>query len=284
MRRYCYRGYKAERIPIDVTHVTIDPGVTTIKKEAFGYCTSMVSVRMGDHVKRIESQAFIVCTRLKFVQLSRSLEFIGYGAFWRCESLVALFLPPTVMEIGDFAFYDCRSLKVLKFPTGIQPANIGKNVIDSCQTLFNRTIVRYERNMNGFVTAESDFAVKYWLVALRNDIFPFHAICHETYVSAEMVNEYINRFGNDCVYEVDCYGMSALHILALNPHASTEAVLSCFDANENAVFDEDDEGYTPIDYARHHNVQGLLALLEALIIKWSVSTTYESTASRKRKR
>lgn len=283
MRRYCYRGYRSERIPIDVTHVDIDPSVKTIEKEAFGYCRSIVSVWIGDNVKRIENQAFIVCSSLRFVRLPSNLEFIGYGAFWRCESLVALFIPPTVQEIGDFAFYDCRSLKVLKIPSGMQLTNIGKNVIDSCQNLFFRTIVRYERNAEGFVTADSDFAVKYWLVALRNDIFPFHAICHETSVSADIVNEYINRFGNDCAYEVDCYGMSALHILTLNPHASAEAILSCFDANESAVFDEDDEGYTPLDYARQYNVQGLLALLESLIIKWSVSTSNEST-SRKRKR
>ena len=64
MKLYIYRGLENEKVPKDVTHVIVASSVTVIKKEAFNECKLLVSVIMGDNVKRIEEWAFKYCTAL----------------------------------------------------------------------------------------------------------------------------------------------------------------------------------------------------------------------------
>ena len=78
--------------------------ITVIKKYAFSRRVHLVSVIMGDNVKRIERAAFFYCLALRFVRLSKALEYIGDYASRSCESL---FLPSTLKEIGYRAFKSC---------------------------------------------------------------------------------------------------------------------------------------------------------------------------------
>ena len=91
MKLYIYLGIENEKVPKDVTHVIVASSVTVIKGYAFIDCELLVSVIMGDNVKRIEEGAFYYCRALRFVRLSKKLEYIGCFTFGYCHSLEALF-------------------------------------------------------------------------------------------------------------------------------------------------------------------------------------------------
>ena len=134
MKLYVYRGLDNEKVPDDVTHVIVDGSVTVIKKEAFrkgvfGGCRLLVSVIMGDNVKRIEECAFLDCIALRFIRLSRTLEHIEGYSFCRCHSLEALFLPSTLKSIREDAFVHCHSLILLVLPDTIYLGNVGDAII-----------------------------------------------------------------------------------------------------------------------------------------------------------
>ena len=69
MKLYIYQGLKNEKAPKDVTHVFVDSNVTVIKQMTFYHCSHLVSVIMGDNVKRIEGSAFHRCCALRKNQL-----------------------------------------------------------------------------------------------------------------------------------------------------------------------------------------------------------------------
>ena len=80
--------------------ITFDAPVTSIGMYAFGLCTSLTSVTIGDSVTEI-----------------------GFGAFWDCDSLTSVTIPDSVTSIGEDAFYECSSLtsvycKATTPPTG----------------------------------------------------------------------------------------------------------------------------------------------------------------------
>ena len=104
MKLYIYQGLDDEKVPKDTTRVIVDNSVTVIKRDTFYLCRHLVSVIMGDNVKRIEHYAFDYCIALRFIRFSRTLEYIGSGTFAECESLEALFLPSTVTTIEYEAF------------------------------------------------------------------------------------------------------------------------------------------------------------------------------------
>ncbi len=58
--------------------------------------------------------------------------------------------------------------------------------------------------------------------------------------------------------------MTPLHILSLNPHASTECIMLCFNANMNALFVMDMMGKRALDYLRVHNLDGHTAVMASL--------------------
>ncbi len=78
MKLYIYRGLKNERVPKDITNVNVDSSVTTIEQSAFLECKILVSVIMGDNVKRIEMYAFWDCHALRRIRLSKTLEYNGW--------------------------------------------------------------------------------------------------------------------------------------------------------------------------------------------------------------
>ena len=79
LSRYVYNGI--DEVPMDVTHVRVDPSVTVIPEGAFEF-----------H-KKVEQ-----------VDLPEGLIQIGHRAFSGCNSLKIINVPSTVEEIGDYAF------------------------------------------------------------------------------------------------------------------------------------------------------------------------------------
>ena len=129
MKLYIYRGLDDEEIPWDITHVIVENKVTVVKARAFFARMNLVSVIMGDKLKRIEVSAFPNCCYIRFIRLSKTLEYIEMFAFYLCESLEALFLPSTLISIEIWAFYDCQSMRLLILPNGINLSNIHHDII-----------------------------------------------------------------------------------------------------------------------------------------------------------
>jgi hypothetical protein len=91
---FIYRGEATCDIPLNVTHVKVDPSVYEIHLRAFENCQSLVEIEFSVGLQRIE-----------------------YGAFLRCYSLKHINkLPSTLEEIHDNTFQDCQSLVQEKFP------------------------------------------------------------------------------------------------------------------------------------------------------------------------
>ena len=76
-----YNG-SAERV--DIPAKIDGKNVTSIGKNAFRECTSLISVTMPDTVTYLGWYAFDECSALENIKLSDNLTYIGYSAFYKC--------------------------------------------------------------------------------------------------------------------------------------------------------------------------------------------------------
>ncbi len=130
---------------------TIPSTVTSICKEAFYYCQSLMEIIIPDGVTRIEDRTFVgtfifsvkipdavtyigenafAQTQLTSVTLPANVEKIGKSAFANNSSLANLVLNDKLTEIPDFAFHDCEALTTLKMGKNI--TRIGKSAFYHC--------------------------------------------------------------------------------------------------------------------------------------------------------
>ena len=86
--------------------------VTGIGPEAFGGCTKLTSITIGNNVTSIGDSAFVHCTGLTSITVPKSVTSIGGRAFFGCEGLMNISIPDSVTVIGDYAFIDCPSLAI----------------------------------------------------------------------------------------------------------------------------------------------------------------------------
>jgi len=251
---------------IALLYIRLSKMLEYIEKFAFEGCELLVSLIMGDNVKGIEDWAFWYCRALRFIRLSKTLEYIGLGAFCRCESLEALFLPSTVKDIGDHAFYDCRSLRLMILPNDINLDYVGNGIVH--RTAINQIAetvgVAYAIIECEGVTDESNHHINEWLYH-HMDEWPFHKLCCDPSATTKHINDYIHEHGNDAAYAIDTtHSMTPLHVLSMNPHAPSDAIASLLHSNIQADIWEDTEQKTPLDYARDHNVGGLVEMINGL--------------------
>ena len=87
--------------------VTIPSGVTSISRNAFKRCSSLMSVTIPNSVTSIEYAAFSGCSNLAMVTMPNSVTSIGDGAFYSCSSLASVSIPDSVTSIGYEAFAKC---------------------------------------------------------------------------------------------------------------------------------------------------------------------------------
>ena len=90
-------------------HYKIPESVTSIA-DAFGGCSSLISVTIPESITSIDAWAFFECSSLTSVTIPDSVTSIGYDAFRGCSSLTSVTIPARVTSIGSEAFVDCGSL------------------------------------------------------------------------------------------------------------------------------------------------------------------------------
>ncbi len=165
-------------------------------------------------VKTIQSMAFYNCKKLRRVIFNPNLEIIEDSAFNNCYALDAVFLPSSIKAIHETAFHGCYNMRIL----------------------------------SPFHTV--------------NYMHQLHKECLNTNVSQQSISQCIQTYGTACAYDTDygfirrfvddkCLGIvhdydkrdsyTPMHILTLNPHATTTTFITLFHANMGVVF----ETYTP---------------------------------------
>ncbi len=265
---YNYLGLKNERAPLDVRKVIVDKSVKVIQYCAFESCEDMQVCEMHDGIEEIGLYAFSYCRNLKRIKLSKNLEWIGPTAFAACYSLHAIFIPPSVEEISEYAFCQCRNMRLLSLPQNITPQQIGIRAFLNCCRVYQDSTTQFLQDAQRYSAMNQyyDDNIDPFIIDHCHNQPPLHQACLDTEVSAQAIKDCIQTHGSHVAHAVDDNGMAPLHILALNPYVDSGSLVACFEANMNAVFENDNENNTPLDYLRNYNVEGFICLIWELCL------------------
>ena len=118
-RGYYYDSYYDEYtgsvvIPESVTCNDVTYSVTSIGREAFCYCSGLISIVIPYGVTSIGGAAFRGCSGLTSVEIPNSVTSIGDYAFYECSGLTSIVIPNSVTSVGHDAFCRCSGLKILE--------------------------------------------------------------------------------------------------------------------------------------------------------------------------
>ncbi len=251
---YTYLGKKGEQAPADTTMAIIDPSVKVIKEYAFSSCSRMERCIIHNEVETIEC-----------------------GAFNNCSSLHALFLPPGLRSIGAEAFAGCKNIRILPIPTQIDIRKIGQSIIVACREFFRISQMQPYKYINvsrgqPHYLLMNNFQVNQAIIDFHRNLSPLQQVCLDTNVSAQSIHQCILTHGPQAAYNTNYDGMTPLHILVLNPHATTGSILTCFHANMSAGLEKYDwyddgslvGGKTPLDCLMEYDLDSYIAVVTAL--------------------
>ena len=84
----------------------IPNGITSIGKNAFGICNTLISIIIPDGVTSIEAEAFRYCESLKSITIPASVENIGGLAFNGCKSLTNITFQGTIAQWKKIELYE----------------------------------------------------------------------------------------------------------------------------------------------------------------------------------
>lgn len=130
----------------EITSIIVEPGVTSIGDNAFGWCGSLMSVTIPNSVTSIGGNAFNYCRHLSSVTIPDSVKSIGGGAFFYCSDLTSVTIPDSVTSIGDEAFGHCNALTSVTIGNSV--TSISLWAFDSCTSLKSVTIPKSVRNID----------------------------------------------------------------------------------------------------------------------------------------
>lgn len=116
-----------------INKVVIQPGVTSIGKNAFSLCTNLESITIPKSVTSIGWKAFKGCSRLMSITIPEGVTSIGDSAFEDCRGLTSISLPESVIKIGNYAFKSTALTGKFVIPSGV--TKIGDGLFENCQKL-----------------------------------------------------------------------------------------------------------------------------------------------------
>ena len=151
---------------IQLIHITLPEGITTIGVRAFDDCVKLSSVLVPSSVQSIGNYTFSGCTRLASIIVEKSnpkyysqnnciiekgterlvvgintsyipeqIKAIGRGAFSCCSRLPSVKIPTSVKSIEDEAFWGCAALSSLYIPSSVE--YIAPSAFCSCSGLLS---------------------------------------------------------------------------------------------------------------------------------------------------
>ena len=82
-----------------LTSVILPSCVETIGTKAFGNCSALKDITIGENLKAIMPKAFSSCG-IESINLPEGLEEICYDAFWGCDNLTSVRIPQSVINLG----------------------------------------------------------------------------------------------------------------------------------------------------------------------------------------
>ena len=91
----------------EIKDLIIPNTVTSIGKNAFTGCNTLLTVSIPNSVTTIGDWAFQNCSGLTSVTIPNSITTIGIGTFKNCSSLTSVTIPNSVELIKVDAFYGC---------------------------------------------------------------------------------------------------------------------------------------------------------------------------------
>ena len=94
--------------------------MTSIGKNAFTGCNTLLTVSIPNSVTTIGDWAFQNCSGLTSVTIPNSITTIGIGTFKNCSSLTSVTIPNSVELIKVDAFNGCSNLTTLIIGSGIK--------------------------------------------------------------------------------------------------------------------------------------------------------------------
>ena len=113
--------------------VSIPDSVTSIGENAFGGCRNLTSIHIPDSVTRIAGYAFSDCTSLTNINIPDSVTSIGMNTFAGCRNLTSIDIPNSVTSIEHGMFQDCRNLTNINIPDSV--TSIGEWAFFRCISL-----------------------------------------------------------------------------------------------------------------------------------------------------
>ncbi len=193
--------------------------MTTIGGAAFGYCSGLTSVTIGDGVTSIGSQAFYNCSNLTSISFGNSIINFGSMVFYNCDSLNSVYIdnlsswcnntfsdyfsnplsiahhlfvngeevsdliiPNDVTTINDYSFYGCSYLNSITIGNSVK--NIGSSAFAKCENITD-VFCYTETVPTAHNEAFSDSYIQYATLHVPADLI-------EAYRSTEPWNSIIN--------------------------------------------------------------------------------------------
>ena len=129
-------------------------GVTSIRNNAFCYCTSLTSITIPASVTSIGNNAFGDCKDLTSITIPDSVTLIRGFAFYNCTSLTSITIPEGVTEIKNNAFDNCTSLTSITIPASV--TSIGDDAFNNCTSLTNIYVNQEQSNLFIYTSVPED--------------------------------------------------------------------------------------------------------------------------------
>ncbi len=230
---HCIHGAFAQCKSLQSVHLS--DSVRTIGYRAFAECTSLRSIRLPDSITTIENCAFVGCSSLKSIYIPNGVTSIENCTFYVCKSLMAVNIPIGVTTIKWYAFYRCKLLQSIHIPNTVETIRYG--AFEGCDAL--------ERRLKNGTNYHPD--IETWL-RQRFDNLPIHRACYDAY-DAQSAVDHLSKLIQDnhqALTKTDAMGMTPLHILCCNPHATVQMVQLLVEKDSSVLTHSDVTESTPL--------------------------------------